>query len=100
MLKEGDVTITRFDGDHGKYSLFIGQAESTKGPYTRGTYRWVKVKDWPKWEHKLIYGPYVHHVACGYGQVADVLYQACRFIPGLLPDPVEPTEEEILASLR
>ena len=99
-LKDGRLTIVRFDGDHDKYSLLIGQAKTTSGPYTKGTYVWVEVKDWPKWEHKLIYGPYIHHVACAYGQVADVLYQACRFIPGLEPDPVEPNEEEILASLR
>jgi L-fucose isomerase-like protein len=99
-LKDGDITVVRFDGDHGNYSLFLGQAKTTHGPYMRGTYVWIEVDDWPKWEHKLIYGPYIHHVACAYGHVADVLYQACQFIPGLRPDAIEPSEEKIMSSLR
>lgn len=25
-MQEGDITIARFDGDHGKYQLLIGEA--------------------------------------------------------------------------
>jgi hypothetical protein len=32
--------------------------------------------------------------------VAPVIYEACRYIPGLKPDPVGPTEAEIQAWLR
>jgi len=39
-------------------------------------------------------------VANVHGKVAPVLYEACRYIPGLCPDPVEPTEAEIQAWLR
>ena len=99
-IKGGDITITRFDGDHGNYSLFIGEAESTDGPKNRGTYVWIKVNNWPEWEEKLIYGPYIHHVACIHAKVAPVLYEACKYMPGLQPDPVDPKLDEIRAYLR
>jgi L-fucose isomerase-like protein len=99
-IKGGDVTIGRFDGDNGRYSLLMGEAKGTKGPRTQGTYLWVEVKNWPKWEEKIIYGPYIHHVAGIHGRFAAVLHEACKYIPGLEPDPVEPTAEEISAYLR
>ncbi len=99
QLRGGPVTIARFDGDHGHYSLFLGHARGTKGPFTRGTYLWVKVGNWPLWEERLIRGPYVHHVVCVHGQVAPALYEACRFL-GIEADCVEPTEGEIQAWLR
>jgi L-fucose isomerase-like protein len=95
-LKGGNVTLCRFDGDHGEYSLFIGEAAGTDGPETRGTYLWIEVPDWERWEYKLVTGPYVHHAACIHGKAADVLYEACKYIPGLKADPADPTEEEIM----
>jgi L-fucose isomerase-like protein len=99
-IKGGDVTIARFDGVNGEYSLFIGQAKGCEGPFTLGTYLWVEVPDWPLWEEKLIYGPYVHHVVGAHGRAAYALYEAARFIPGLKPDPAQPNEDEIRAYLR
>ncbi|NOZ23294.1 MAG: fucose isomerase [Planctomycetes bacterium] len=99
-IKGGDVTIARFDGDFGEYRLLMGHAMSCAGPFNRGTYLWVEVGNWPLWEEKIIRGPYIHHVANIHGEVAPVLYEACRYIPGLTPDPVEPTEAEIQAWLR
>jgi len=99
-IKGGDITMARFDGDRGEYSMLMGQARGTEGPFNRGTYIWVEVNDWPLWEEKIIRGPYIHHVACIHGQVSTVLYEACRYIPGLKPDPVDPTEQEILSWLR
>jgi len=99
-IKGGDVTIARFDGVQGDYSLLMGHARGTKGPRNRGTYLWIEVEDWPLWEEKLIRGPYIHHVAAIHGHVAPILYEACRYIPGLSPDPVEPTAEEIKKMLR
>ncbi|MBM4030259.1 MAG: fucose isomerase [Planctomycetes bacterium] len=98
-LRGGPVTIARFDGDHGHYQLFLGHAVGTTGPFTRGTYLWVKAGNWPLWEERLIQGPYVHHVICVHGHVAPALYEACRFL-GIQPDCVEPTEEQIRAWLR
>ena len=99
-LQCGDITVCRFDGDHGAYSLFLGEGKGVEGPFTKGTYVWLEVEDWPKWEHKLVQGPYIHHVACTYGKVADVLQEACRYIDGLMPDPATPSSEELTERYR
>jgi len=91
-IKGGPVTITRFDGDHGEYNLFLGQARGISGKYTRGTYLWVETDCWPRWEHKLVTGPYVHHCVGVHGEWMPLLYEACRYIPGLEPDPVNGVE--------
>lgn len=94
-IKGGDVTIIRFDGDNGEYKLLIGEAEGCDGPMTGGSYLWIKVKDWPMWEHKLVEGPYIHHVAGIHGKYAEVLMEACKYINNLSPDLVEPSECEL-----
>lgn len=99
-IKGGDVSIVRFDGDHGEYSLFLGKATGIKGAFTRGTYLWIEVNDWPLWEEKLVTGPYVHHCVGIHHDVIPALYEACKYIPGLNPDPVDPTKAEIEAFLR
>ena len=99
-IRGGDVTLGRFDGDRGEYRLLVGHARGTDGPRTRGTYLWVEVDDWPKWEETLVRGPYVHHIVGVHGKLAPALYEACRYIPGLSPECVEPTEQEIAAHLR
>jgi len=99
-IKGGEITISRFDGDHGDYSLLFGCTRGTAGPYTRGTYVWVEVDNWPLWEERIIYGPYIHHVAGIHGNFTASLYEACKYITGLTPDPVEPTEQSIRAYMR
>lgn len=99
-IKGGPMTLARFDGDHGEYSIFLGRAHGIEGPYTRGSYVWVEVNDWPLWEEKLVKGPYVHHAVGIHKDVIPVLYEACSYIPGLSPDPVDPTESEIQGWLR
>jgi L-fucose isomerase-like protein len=91
----GDITIARFDGDHGEYRLFIGEGVGTDGPKTGGTYLWFKVGNWAKWEHKLVRGPYIHHVVGIHGRYGEILLEACRYLNGLVADPVEPTEQEL-----
>jgi L-fucose isomerase-like protein len=99
-IKGGNVSIVRFDGDHGEYSLFLGKASGIKGAFTRGTYLWIEVNDWPLWEEKLVTGPYVHHCVGIHQDVIPALFEACKYIPGLQPDPVDPTKEQIEAFLR
>ena len=99
-IRGGNVTVARFDGINGDYSIFIGHAKGCSGPFTLGTYLWIEVPDWPLWEEKFIYGPYIHHVVGVHDTAAYALYEATRFIPGLKPDPAHPTEEEIRAYLR
>ncbi len=99
-IEHGDITICRFDGDHGEYQLMIGEGKGVDGPSTKGTYIWFEVKDWPRFEEKIVTGPYIHHCAGVHGKHAKVLYELCKYIPGLSADPIEPTEEEIQARWR
>ena len=74
--------------------MLMGQGQSIAGPKTVGSYCWFEVKDWVKWEEKLVTGPYIHHVAGTYGKLAPILHEACKYL-GIDPDPVEPEEEWI-----
>jgi L-fucose isomerase-like protein len=100
QIKGGDVTVARFDGVDGQYSLLMGHGRGTEGPFTLGTYLWMEVPDWPLWEERIVRGPYIHHVAGIHGNFAPALYEATRFIPGIKADPVQPTAEQIGAWLR
>lgn len=99
-IENGLLTIARFEGMNGEFSLFMGEGKSCEGPYNLGTYVWMEVPNWPLWEEKLMYGNYIHHVAGTYGHVAASLYEATRYIPNLTPDPAQPTMDEIRAYLR
>ncbi len=82
-LKEGDLTVCRFDGSGGKYVLGAGEGRAVIGPGTREVYTWYEVENWPSWERRLIVGPYVHHCSGIYGRHAGLLEKACAYIPGL-----------------
>ncbi len=99
-IRGGDITVARFDGLEGEYSLLMGHGRGIDGPFSLGTYLWMEVPDWPLWEERLVRGPYVHHVAGIHGLYAPALYEATRYIPGLKPDPVQPTAEQIGAFMR
>ena len=86
-LKRGDLTIGRFDSIDGEYSMFLGEGKTCEGPKTTGTYVWFEVDNWVKWEKKIIDGPYIHHVTGIYGHYADILEEACKYIPNLKADP-------------
>ena len=94
-LKQGDITIARFDGDHGEYQILIGEAKTTSGPKNVGSYVWVEVDNWPKWEHKLVEGPYIHHVCGIYGKYGEILAEACKYINELSADIVSPDSNDI-----
>jgi len=84
-LKDGPITITRFDGDQNGYQLAIGEGKSIEGPKTLNNYVWMEVDDWPRWERTMMEGPWIHHVAMNYGHYGDALQEACKFIPHLEP---------------
>ncbi len=86
-LAHTDYTLVRFDQEKGNYSLFVGEGKGVDGPATNGNYVWIEVKDWVAWEKQLMYGPYIHHCAGTPGRLKAVLIDACRYIPGLQPDP-------------
>ena len=79
-LKQGNLTIARFDDIDGKYSLFAGEGKTTTGPETNGTYVWLEVDNWKRWEEKLIFGPYIHHVGGVYGNYLPVLREIARYL--------------------
>ena len=96
--KHGDMTLCRFDGDNGEYSLLLGHAKGVEGPYTKGTYVWVEVEDLKRLENKLGCGPYIHHCVGIHKDVVPVLYEACKYI-GVAPDLYDPIEEEVKAAI-
>ena len=97
--KHGDVTLCRFDGDNGEYSLLLGHAKGVDGPKCMGTYLWVEVENIKRLEAKLVEGPYIHHCVGIHKDVVPVLYEACKYI-GVTPDLYDPIEEEVKAYLR
>ncbi|MDO5143490.1 MAG: L-fucose/L-arabinose isomerase family protein [bacterium] len=96
--KQGDMTLCRFDGDDGEYSLLLGHAKGVDGPYTKGTYVWVEVADLKRLENKVVCGPYIHHCVGIHKDVVPVLYEACKYI-GVKPDLYDPIEDEVQAAI-
>lgn len=82
-LKDGNLTLCRLDGERGEYRLGVTKAKTVLGPHTLEVYAWAEVENWPKVERNLIEGPYLHHVSCVYADCADVLEEACKFLPNL-----------------
>ena len=99
-IRKGDLSIVRFDGDHGEYQLFLGKAKGIEGKFTRGTYLWIEVNDCLLWEEKLVCGPYVHHCVGIHANVIPALYEACKYIDGLTPDLADPDESTLRAWMR
>lgn len=97
--KHGDITLARFDGDNGEYSLLLGNAKGIDGPAGMGTYLWVEVENIKRLEAKVVEGPYIHHVVGIHKDVVPVLYEACKYI-GVKPDLYDPIEEDVKAYLR
>lgn len=97
--KHGDMTLARFDGDNGEYSLLLGHAKGIDGPYTKGTYVWVEVENLKRLEAKIVEGPYIHHCVGIHQDVVPVMYEACKYI-GITPDLYDPIEEDVKAYLR
>ena len=83
-LAPGTVTVARFDGDHGEYRLLTAQGRRVDGPATNGAYGWLEFKNWPELEKKLMYGPYIHHIAGIYGEYTSSIEEAMRYLPGVI----------------
>ncbi|MDE6889028.1 MAG: L-fucose/L-arabinose isomerase family protein [Eubacterium sp.] len=97
--KHGIVTLARFDGDNGEYSLLLGNAKGVDGPRCMGTYLWVEVENIRRLEAKLVEGPYIHHCVGIHENVVPVLYESCKYL-GIQTDLYDPVEEEVRAYLR
>lgn len=97
--KHGEITICRFDGDNGEYSMLLGNAKGVDGPNCMGTYLWIEVENIKRLEEKIVTGPYIHHCVGIHKDVVPVLYEACKYI-GVKPDLYDPVEEKVKAYLR
>ena len=97
--KHGKLTLCRFDGDGGEYSLLLGNATGVEGPKGMGTYLWVEVENIKRLEAKVVEGPYIHHCVGIHKDVVPILYEACKYI-GVKPDLYDPIEEQVKAYLR
>lgn len=97
--KHGDLTLCRFDGDNGEYSLLLGNAKAIEGPYTKGTYLWIEVANLKRMEDKIVCGPYIHHCVGIHANIVPILYEACKYI-NVKPDFYDPIEEDVKAYLR
>ena len=92
QLKNGPITIARLDAANGGYSLFSGEGRGVDGPPKKGNYVWLEVDCWADWEEKIVFGPYIHHVAGAYGQYSQILSEACKYLGGVSPDPMRPVK--------
>jgi hypothetical protein len=99
-IKGGEVSLLRFDGDNGEYSMLLGKARGIEGPYIQGAYLWVEVDSLSKLEDKLVTGPYVHHCTGVHKDVLPVIYESCKYIPNLTPDFYDDVEEDVKAWIR
>lgn len=97
--RHGEVTLCRFDGDNGEYSLLLGNAKGVDGPACMGTYLWVEVENIKRLEAKVVEGPYIHHCVGIHKDVVPILYEACKYI-GVKADLYDPIEEDVKAYLR
>lgn len=99
LAKQGEMTLCRFDGDNGEYSLLLGNAKGVDGPYTKGTYVWVEVENWKRLEAKIVEGPYIHHCVGIHKDIVPILYEACKYI-GIKADLYDDKEDEVKAYIR
>lgn len=80
-LKQGNLTMLRMDEMDGEYYIFCGEAKTIEGPDTTGTYVWIEVEpSWKRWEEKLMFGPYIHHVGGIYGEYFEVFREVARYL--------------------
>ena len=79
-LKPGNITMFRMDELDGDYYMFVGEGKSCEGPDTTGTFVWLEVDNWKKWEEKLMLGPFIHHVAGVYGHYYEIFREVAKYI--------------------
>ena len=99
QAKHGPMSLVRFDGDEGEYSILLGHTKGIDGPWTKGTYVWIEVNNLKRLEAKVVEGPYIHHVVAIHGDVVPIVYEACKYI-GVKPDLYDPIEDKVKAYLH
>jgi L-fucose isomerase-like protein len=79
-IKGGEITLGRIGFSRKEYLFFADKVKGVPGPKTNGTYVWVETSDWPRWERKFIYGPYIHHVVGVHGSYKEIIREAVRYL--------------------
>lgn len=95
-IRGGDLSLIRFDGDNGQYSILAGKAKGIEGPHSRGTYLWIEVEDLLNLEKKLVTGPYVHHIVGVHENVLPAISEACRYLPGVSMDFYDEDAQKVI----
>lgn len=91
--KHGEVSLCRFDGDNGEYSILLGTLKGVEGPGAWARIYGSKVENIKRLEKKkIVTGPYIHHCVGIHKNVVPILYEACKYI-GIKPDLYDPIEE-------
>lgn len=85
-IRGGEISLIRFDGDHGEYGMLLGTARGIEGPKNRGTYLWVEIPEWPRVETMLVKGPYIHHAVGIHGNILPIIHEALTYLPGVRAD--------------
>ena len=88
-IKGGEITLGRIGFSRGEYLFFADKVKGVPGPKTNGTYVWVETSDWPRWERKFIYGPYIHHVVGVHGSYKEILRETVRYLGKIDFDSVD-----------
>jgi L-fucose isomerase-like protein len=88
-IKGGEITLGRIGFHRENYLFFADKVKGVDGPKTNGTYVWVETQDWPRWERKFIYGPYIHHIVGVHGSYKEILRETLRYLGDIEFDSVD-----------
>lgn len=80
-LKPGPVTINRLVEYDGDFKMLIVNGEIVEeGPYTRGSYSWVRIKNFEEVYRKLVEEGFIHHASMVHGDISREIESACSFL--------------------
>ncbi|MEM3470548.1 MAG: L-fucose/L-arabinose isomerase family protein [Thermoproteota archaeon] len=80
-LKPGAVTINRLVEYDGEFKMLIVGGEIVEeGPYTRGSYSWVRIKNLDEVYRMLVNEGFIHHASMVHGDISREIESACRFL--------------------
>lgn len=80
-LKPGPVTINRLVEYDGEFKMLVVNGQILEeGPYTRGSYSWVKINNLEGVYRTLVDEGFIHHASMIHGNISEEIESACRFL--------------------
>jgi L-fucose isomerase-like protein len=80
-LKPGPVTVNRLVEYDGEFKMLTVNGEIVEeGPYTRGSYSWVRIKNLDEVYGMLVKEGFIHHASMIHGDISGEIESACRFL--------------------